>query len=81
MFKQFLISLKQNLREEDNLSTRDKWPVPKVSSVRRFYCIWTWEGPGDERLYSGIALMRENGSVPFMNDVIVIVFCHSCSVG
>ena len=38
MFKQFLIGLKQNLREEDNLSTRDKWPVPKVSSVRRFYC-------------------------------------------
>ena len=37
MFKQFLIGLKQNLREEDNLSTRDKWPVPKVSSVRRFY--------------------------------------------
>ena len=39
MFKQFLIALKQNVREEDNLSTRDKWPVPKVSSVRRFYCI------------------------------------------
>ena len=39
VFKQFLIGLKQNLREEDNLSTRDKWPVPKVSSVRRFYCI------------------------------------------
>ena len=39
MFKQFLIALKQNLREEDNLSTKDKWPVPKVSSVRRFYCI------------------------------------------
>ena len=38
MFKQFLIGLKQNLREEDNLSTRDKWPVPKVPSVRRFYC-------------------------------------------
>ena len=38
VFKQFLIGLKQNLREEDNLSTRDKWPVPKVSFVRRFYC-------------------------------------------
>ena len=38
VFKQFLIGLKQNLREEDNLSTRDKWPVPKVSSFRRFYC-------------------------------------------
>ena len=38
VFKQFPIGLKQNLREEDNLSTRDKWPVPKVSSVRRFYC-------------------------------------------
>ena len=32
------LCLKQNLREEDNLSTRDNWPVPKVSSVRRFYC-------------------------------------------
>ena len=39
MFKQFLIRLKQNLREEDNLSTRDKWHVLKVSFVRRFYCI------------------------------------------
>ena len=38
LYKQFLIGLKQNLREEDNLSTRDKWSVPKVSSVRRFYC-------------------------------------------
>ena len=38
VFKQILIGLKQNLREEDNLSTRDKWPVPKVSFVRRFYC-------------------------------------------
>ena len=38
VFKEFLIGLKQNLREEDNLSTRDKWLVPKVSSVRRFYC-------------------------------------------
>ena len=32
VFKQFLIGLKQNLREEDNLSIRDKWPVPKVPS-------------------------------------------------
>ena len=49
VFKQFLIGLKQNLWEEDNLSARDKWPVPKVSSVWRFYCIswhnvswWCW---------------------------------------
>ena len=34
------IGLKENLREEDNLSTRDNWPVPKVSFVRRFYCIY-----------------------------------------
>ena len=38
MFKQFIIGLKQNFREYDNLSTRDKCPVPSVSSVRRFYC-------------------------------------------
>ena len=31
-----------NLREEDNLSTRDKWPVPKVSSLQRFYCNLTF---------------------------------------
>ena len=30
--------LQQNLRKEDSLSTRDKLPVPKVSSVWRFYC-------------------------------------------
>ena len=24
--------------EEDNLSTRDKWPVPEVSSLQGFYC-------------------------------------------
>ena len=41
VFKQLLICLKQNLREEDNLSTRDKWPIPKVSFVQRFYCINT----------------------------------------
>ena len=32
----------KNLREdlEDNHSTRDNWPVPNASFVRRFYCIW-----------------------------------------
>ena len=35
LFKQFLIGLKQNLREEDNLS-QGTWPVPKVSSVGGF---------------------------------------------
>ena len=24
---------------EDNFSTRDKWPIPNVSFVRRLYCI------------------------------------------
>ena len=38
IFKKFPIGLKENLREEDNLSTRDKWPVPNVSFVRRFCC-------------------------------------------
>ena len=38
IFKKFPIGLKENLREEDNLSTRDNWPVPNVSFVRRFYC-------------------------------------------
>ena len=32
------MGLKENLWEEDSLSTRDKWSVPNVSSVRRFYC-------------------------------------------
>ena len=40
VFRKFPLGLKQNLWEEDNLSTRDKWPVPNVSSVRRFYCTW-----------------------------------------
>ena len=53
VFKQFLIGLKQNLWEEDNLSTRDKWPVPKVSSVRRFYCSKTPNnGPSEKRTSS-----------------------------
>ena len=38
IFKKFPIGLNENLREEDNLSTRDNWPVPNVSFVRRFYC-------------------------------------------
>ena len=29
----------ENLEEEDNLSTRDKWPVPNMSFVRRFYLL------------------------------------------
>ena len=49
-FKDFPIRLKGNLREEDNLSTRDKWPVPNVSFVRRFYCIT----PQDANLIVGI---------------------------
>ena len=39
IFKKFPIGIKENLQEEDNLSTRDNWPVPNVSFVRRFYCI------------------------------------------
>ena len=38
LFKQFLICLKHNLREEDNFSTRDKWSFPEVSAVGKFYC-------------------------------------------
>ena len=38
VIKDFPIRLKGNLREEDNLSTRDKWHVPNVSFVWRFYC-------------------------------------------
>ena len=29
---------KHRAQREDNLSTMDKWPVPKLSSLRRFYC-------------------------------------------
>ena len=38
-FKGISLGSSINLREEDNLSTRDKWPVPKVSSLRRFTVI------------------------------------------
>ena len=41
IFKRFPIGFKENLREEDNLSTKDNWPVPKVSLLRRFYCTCT----------------------------------------
>ena len=37
------IGLKENLQEEDNLSTRNNWPVPKVSFVPRFYCMHLFE--------------------------------------
>ena len=40
VFNDFPIDLKENLREEDNLSTRDKCPVPNVSFVRRFYWLY-----------------------------------------
>ena len=39
VFRKFAIGLQQNLREEDNLSTKDKGPAPNVSFVRMFYCI------------------------------------------
>ena len=35
VFKHFPIGLKENLRDEDNLSTMD---LPNVSFVQRFYC-------------------------------------------
>ena len=38
IFKKLPTGLNENLREEDNLSTMDNWPVPNVSFVRRFYC-------------------------------------------
>ena len=31
IFKDFPIRLKENLQEEDNLSTSEKWPIPNVS--------------------------------------------------
>ena len=36
IFKNFPISLKENLWEGDHLSTRDKWSSPNVPFVRRF---------------------------------------------
>ena len=39
VYKKVPRGLKENLREEDNLSTRDNWPIPNVSFVWRFYCI------------------------------------------
>ena len=34
------VGLKENLREEDNLSTRNKWPDPNVFFVQRFYTLF-----------------------------------------
>ena len=38
IFKDFPIRLKENLQEEDNLSTSEKWPIPNVSFVWKVYC-------------------------------------------
>ena len=35
----FFVAFKHKPLREDNLSTKDKWPNPKVSSLRRFHCI------------------------------------------
>ena len=43
--KDISLGLSINLQEEDNLSTRDKWPVPKVSSLWRFYCNTLYKSP------------------------------------
>ena len=41
VFKKFPIALKENLQEEEDVSTRAKWLILSVFFVRRFYCIYT----------------------------------------
>ena len=55
----FPLALKENLREEDNLSTGDNWPVPNVSFVWRFYC--RLMGSDIKSLPSGAVLMKTSG--------------------
>ena len=40
VFKKFPIALKENLQEEEDVSTRAKWLILSVFIVRRFYCIY-----------------------------------------
>ena len=41
VLKKFPIALKENLQEEEDISTRAKWLILSVFFVRRFYCIYT----------------------------------------
>jgi hypothetical protein len=41
-----MIIMMVNLRDKDNLQTKDREPVPNVSFVRRFDCIYTYTWPG-----------------------------------
>ena len=61
IFKKFPIGLKENLREEDNLSTGDNWPVPNVSFVRRFYC--RLMGSDIKSLPSDAVVMKTSGDL------------------
>ena len=36
------IGLKEILREEDNLSTKDNWPLPNLFFLWKFYCNNVW---------------------------------------
>ena len=45
-----------NLRDRDNLRTKDKGPVPKVSFVRRLDCIQCISGIGKYSATSGLLL-------------------------
>ena len=74
-----------NLREEDNLSTTDKWPVPKVSSLQMFYCIRANQVPtqgsaGTVSLRSNSKIIYTLGYQNITSSATWYTFFHSLSV-
>ena len=52
LLKHYLMIIQLNLRDRDNLRTKDKRPVPKVSFVRSFDSRTSHNGPSEKRTTS-----------------------------
>ena len=78
--KNILLSFKRNLQEEDNLSTKDKSEIPKVSLLQRFHSkrlLTIYRSCSEEKVPQtpwGIGAYGERWSLPWWRESVKAVF-------
>ena len=71
---------KQKPPREDNLSTKDKWPVPKLSSLRRFYCTCIFVGRANDQSQEVDRLNINGGMHMIQNYLFGLMFIDSANI-
>ena len=85
ILKHYLRIIQLNLRDRDNLRTKDKRPVPKVSFVRRFDCnFWNYQYrvleedcPFKSLVWDSLGLVPITGILFLHLEVLLVIMYHT----